>query len=75
MNALKKTVEKIQQQYEVDVFGFGDALHRADPKQWKKIKDDWTSIFPDLAVAVHVKVTTQGSGTMQNSLLNKPKEE
>ncbi|MEK5486951.1 Ger(x)C family spore germination protein [Lysinibacillus sp. FSL M8-0355] len=72
---IQKTLEKIQQQYEVDVFGFGDALHRADPKQWKKIKDEWASIFPDLAVDVQVKVTTQGLGTMQNSLLNKPKEE
>ncbi len=33
---VEKTLEKIQQQYEVDVFGFGDALHRANPKQWKK---------------------------------------
>lgn len=65
----------MQQQYEIDVFGFGDALHRADAKQWGKIKDEWASLFPDLPVAVHVKVTTQGLGTMQNSLLNKPKEE
>ncbi|WP_141905750.1 Ger(x)C family spore germination protein [Lysinibacillus sp. Y5S-8] len=72
---IEKTLEKIQQQYKVDVFGFGDALHRADAKQWKKIKNDWTTIFPDLAVDVHVKVTTQGLGTMQNSLLNNPKEE
>ncbi|WP_155591295.1 Ger(x)C family spore germination protein [Lysinibacillus cavernae] len=72
---IKKTLETIQQQYEVDVFGFGDALHRTDAKQWKKIKDDWISIFPDLTVDVHVKVTTQGLGTLQNSLLNNPKEE
>lgn len=72
---IKETLEKIQQQYEVDVLGFGDTLHRADAKQWKKIKDDWTSIFPELPIDVHVKVKTQGLGTMQNSLLNKPKEE
>jgi len=72
---IEKTLEIMQQQYEIDVFGFGDALHRADAKQWGKIKDEWASLFPDLAVAVHVKVTTQGLGTMQNSLLNKPKEE
>lgn len=59
----------------MDVLGYGDALHRADAKQWKKIKNDWPTIFPDLPVHVRVKVTTQGLGTMQNSLLKKPKEE
>jgi len=71
---IEKTLEKIQQQYQVDVLGYGDALHRADAKQWKKIKKDWSTIFPDLPIHVHVKVTTQGLGTMQNSLLKKPKE-
>ncbi|WP_445477296.1 Ger(x)C family spore germination protein [Lysinibacillus irui] len=72
---IEEALEKIQQQYEVDVLGFGDTLHRADAKQWKKIKDDWATIFPELPIDVHVKVKTQGLGTMQNSLLNKPKEE
>lgn len=71
---IEKTLEKIQQQYQVDVLGYGDALHRADAKQWKKIENDWPNIFPDLPIHVHVKVTTQGLGTMQNSLLKKPKE-
>ncbi|UZN01200.1 Ger(x)C family spore germination C-terminal domain-containing protein [Lysinibacillus sp. MHQ-1] len=39
----------------------------------KKIKNDWPTIFPDLPVHVRVKVTTQGLGTMQNSLLKKAK--
>ncbi|XRD27049.1 Ger(x)C family spore germination C-terminal domain-containing protein [Lysinibacillus fusiformis] len=41
---IEKTLEKIQQQYQVDVLGYGDALHRADAKQWKKIENDWYQI-------------------------------
>ncbi|KOY81637.1 Ger(x)C family spore germination protein [Lysinibacillus macroides] len=72
---IEKTLETIQQYYQVDILGFCDALHRADAKQWKKIKGDWPTIFPELQVNIDVKVKTQGVGTLQNSLLNMPKEE
>ncbi|UZN00801.1 Ger(x)C family spore germination C-terminal domain-containing protein [Lysinibacillus sp. MHQ-1] len=28
----------LQVNYQADVLGFGEAIHRADPKEWKKIK-------------------------------------
>ncbi|MGE7624948.1 Ger(x)C family spore germination protein [Viridibacillus sp. NPDC096237] len=71
---IKKTLDSIQKKYRADVVGFGDAIHRADPKEWKKIKGNWESLFPELKVNVKVKVNTRGLGTVQNSLLYKTKE-
>ncbi|MGE7689908.1 Ger(x)C family spore germination protein [Lysinibacillus sp. NPDC097214] len=72
---IEETVKTVQQSYRVDIFGFGEALHRKNPKEWKKIKKDWLTIFQELPVKVDVHVNTQGLGTMENSLVNKPKGE
>ena len=72
---IEKSISTIQQTYRSDILGFGEELHRADPKEWKKIKNDWPTTFQDLAVNVEVKVKTKGLGTMQNSLLSKKKKE
>ncbi|QDQ02887.1 Ger(x)C family spore germination protein [Lysinibacillus fusiformis] len=71
---IKKTLVTIQKDYQLDILGFADVLYRKDAKKWKKIQGDWSTIFPELAVNVEVRVTTQGLGTMQNSLLHKTKE-
>ncbi|MGE7997984.1 Ger(x)C family spore germination protein [Lysinibacillus sp. NPDC093190] len=72
---IEETIRTVQQNYRVDIFGFGEALHRTNPKEWKKIKKDWLTIFQELPVKVEVHVNTQGLGTMENSLVNKTKGE
>lgn len=72
---IEKTISTVQQSYRVDIFGFGEALHRTNPKEWKKIKKDWPTIFQELPVKIDVNVNTQGLGTMENSLVTKPEEE
>ncbi|MFC9539846.1 Ger(x)C family spore germination protein [Lysinibacillus sp. NPDC056959] len=72
---IEKTISTVQQNYRVDIFGFGEALHRTNPKEWKKIKKEWLTIFQELPVKVEVHVNTQGLGTMENSLVNKPEGE
>ena len=71
--SIKKNIDEslhvLQEKYNADVLGFGEAIHRADPKEWKKIKKDWHTIYPNVEVNVKVNVNTQGSGTMQNSKL------
>jgi spore germination protein KC len=44
------------QKLNADVFGFGDALHRKDPKQWKGMEKKWGEIFPDITVKADVQV-------------------
>ncbi|AVK86612.1 Ger(x)C family spore germination protein [Lysinibacillus sp. B2A1] len=70
---IKKNINQLlkilQKNYQADVLGFGEAIHRADPTEWKKIKGDWQTIYPEVEVNVRVNVNTQGLGTMQNSKL------
>ncbi len=68
---IEKTLMTIQKNYQADIVGFGDVLHREDHSAWKKIKDDWPTIFPELEIKVKVKVNTSGLGTMTNLKLKK----
>ncbi|WP_267907089.1 Ger(x)C family spore germination protein [Thermaerobacillus caldiproteolyticus] len=62
-----KAIERAQQE-KSDIFGFGEALHRSDPQEWKKIKADWNdTYFPQLEVKVSVDASIRRTG-----LRNKP---
>jgi spore germination protein KC len=39
-----------------DIFGFGDAVYKEYPREWKEIKEEWEDIFT--AVEVDIKVQT-----------------
>ncbi len=57
--AIQKDIEaalrKGQKEYKSDIFGFGAAVHRKYPQQWKAIKGRWEELFPQLEVQVEVK--------------------
>ncbi|MGD2196957.1 Ger(x)C family spore germination protein [Lysinibacillus fusiformis] len=66
---LDKVLNTLQENYRADILGFGEAIHRTDPKLWKNIKNDWEEIYPGVEVNVKVNANTQGLGTLQNSKL------
>lgn len=45
---------KDAQKLKADIFGFGETVHRANPKLWKKIEGNWNEQFADLEVNVKV---------------------
>ena len=56
--AIKKEIKsslKKAQELNTDIFGFGEAIHRTYPKDWKKIEKKWDAIFPTLKVNIKVK--------------------
>lgn len=59
------TVSAIQKQ-KSDIFGFGERVHRADPKLWKKIKSSWNEYFADLEVNVNVNAFIRREGVKTN---------
>ncbi len=71
---LESAIDKAQQQFKSDIFGFGDAVHRADPKLWKRLQGDWDRHFANMPIHVTVDVETTLAGTINNSLLMKIKE-
>jgi len=57
-----------------DIFGFGEAIHRADPNYWQTAKKDWDKHFPSLPVQIKVDAKIRQMGTTGDSFLNKLKE-
>ncbi|MBC7106118.1 MAG: Ger(x)C family spore germination protein, partial [Firmicutes bacterium] len=45
-----------------DVFGFGAALHRKEPKLWQQVRDRWPEVWPTLAVEVQIEAHLRRTG-------------
>ncbi|WP_280770171.1 Ger(x)C family spore germination protein [Salipaludibacillus daqingensis] len=74
---IKKIVEKVitkAQESETDIFGFGEVLHRQNPKYWKENEKKWPEMFAKLEVNVHVSSYIRRSGMRNNSYQNKTNE-
>lgn len=52
-NRILKTIRKAQQ-YKCDVFKFGEAFYRNNPKKWQKIEGEWGEHFAKMELSVHV---------------------
>lgn len=63
---IKEEVEesiKRAQKKKADIFGFGEALYRSEPKKWHQIKNQWSDrYFPTLQVNVTVDVFIRRTG-------------
>ncbi|ARF15620.1 Ger(x)C family spore germination protein [Sporosarcina ureae] len=68
---IEQTINTVQSQYESDIFGFGEAIHRSNPKEWKEMKEHWDEKFANLTVHVHVEMKDLRIGTLNNSFLRK----
>lgn len=71
---IDEAIGKMQKQYKVDIFGFGQAIHRTEPKLWKKIGKDWDAHFVDLPVNVNVDARVRRLGTVSNSFIEEMKK-
>lgn len=60
---IQETVKIAQQKYHSDIFGFGAAINRQHPDEWKKLKDNWDEVFAELPVKtkVHAQISHFGS--------------
>lgn len=67
---IQSTVRKAQKLYKADIFGFGEAIHRADPKAWKTLKKNWDlEHFADLPVNIKVDLKIRRLGTVGSSFI------
>lgn len=72
---ITKTVHKAQKDFKSDIFGFGKAIHKNDPKAWVKLKDKWSDTFPDITVNIDVDIHIRREGTINNPFHNELGEE
>lgn len=67
--AIKEEVEATlskAKELKADIFGFGEAVHRKYPKEWKKIREDWRDLLPYVEVSVKVDAKLRAVGIITN---------
>lgn len=60
---VKQVVLKVQNNYDSDIFGFGNSIYQNDFEYWQKIKPDWDKIFKNLKVDVNAEVEIENTAT------------
>ncbi len=70
---IESTITIAQEEFKLDLFGFGEAIHRSNPDYWKKAKKDWDEKFTDMPIEVEAVVEIRRLGTIGNSPLEKIK--
>lgn len=78
---INKTIEglmtkalKAAQKFEADIFSFGKAIERKDPKFWRKVSSDWEQHFVELPVTFQANYKIRNTGTQFNSYLRDQKK-
>ncbi|WP_419884138.1 Ger(x)C family spore germination C-terminal domain-containing protein [Peribacillus sp. B-H-3] len=50
------------QQYQCDVFGFGESLRKSDLRKWKEVQGKWAVLFSKAEIQVKVDLKIEGTG-------------
>lgn len=59
-------LRKAQKRWQADVFGFGKAIYRDNPKAWDKIAPDWRNgLLQNLRVDLNVSANISGHGMIE----------
>lgn len=64
-------LQKAQTDLQTDVFGFGEAVHRRYPQEWKLLKNRWEDEFPKVPVEVTVNAQIRRTGLMTKPIFKK----
>jgi spore germination protein len=59
---VQNVTKKMQEEYKVEVAGFGNQLRIEYPKLWEKVKGDWDQKFTTIPVNYYVDITIKDYG-------------
>ncbi|AZS17691.1 Ger(x)C family spore germination protein [Paenibacillus lutimineralis] len=65
---LSRVVEKLQREYQSDIFGFGQVIKSRYPQEWEKVKDRWHEVYPTVEVSIHSTIHLESTNQLMNSL-------
>ncbi|WP_312694615.1 Ger(x)C family spore germination protein, partial [Caproiciproducens sp.] len=60
-------IQKVQTEYNSDIFGFGNMIYKKDLKLWKKMDPQWDKLFPSIQVEVQSKVNIVNTSFVKRS--------
>lgn len=63
-----KTITRAQNDFELDIFGFGNLVKEKMPHVWKDIENNWDEIFKGLKINLDVDINVRGSGHLLRSV-------
>jgi spore germination protein KC len=65
VDTVSTTVKKVQNRFQVDIFGFGSHMNRQEPKYFKTVKKDWNEHFSQAQVEVktYIRIRRVGLNT------------
>jgi spore germination protein KC len=72
---IKAALKTMQDNYQSDIFGFGEVIHRSDPKAWKSLEKNWDQEFANMEVTVNVKANIRRLGTITESFQKEIEEQ
>ena len=70
---VSKTIQTVQDDYGVDIFGFGEVVYRQDYKQFKKVEDHWDEAFKDAEIDVSVDTMIRRAGLRTKGVFDRMK--
>lgn len=70
----ESAIKKARDGFKIDIFGFGEEIHRSNPKMWEKLKKNWNDKFKDLPVDIRVKTKLNKLGQITKSYFVKESE-
>ncbi len=53
-NEIRAAIDKARA-YRADIFGFGEAISRKFPREWRELESRWDEAFQELEIELHVK--------------------
>ncbi len=70
---IRQAVHKARQAGRSDIFGFGEAIHRYDPRNWKRMEGGWNRYFMRVKVETRIDVKLRRTGKVGQSFIDKMK--
>lgn len=61
---LEEVVERVQREYQTDIFGFGQTLKREHPSLWREKASHWEETFTQLEIQIDVSIDILRSGLL-----------
>lgn len=65
-NEIDNTIRILQEEYQLDIFGFGEHMERQAYDDFKKVKDHWNEEFSRAEINVDVIVKLRRAGLITN---------
>ncbi|WP_078546346.1 Ger(x)C family spore germination protein [Litchfieldia alkalitelluris] len=74
-NEVEGTIKKVQEDFQVDIFGFGEDLRRSNYKKFKEVEKNWDEEFSRAKINVNAHGFLRRSGIRNDSFLTELEKE